>query len=144
MEQTPRKWVLVADGERAKVFKREGRTLVHIGSTHHMEEDVTLHKDKGKHRPGRTLQRVSAVPHTYATHTDWHRFEKAAFAKEIAKIINHSSSDFERLTVIAPPQTLGELRQHLDDMVMKKVDKQIPRDVTKMATDDILEYIENY
>ena len=36
-----KEWVLVADGSKAKILKRENHSLVHVFPTYHAEEIVT-------------------------------------------------------------------------------------------------------
>ena len=135
------KWILVADGERAKFLTQEDATLVPVYETHHAEEDVSVHKDNDAHKPGRVGKGGALGLHAYPSHKDWHRFEKDLFAAEIAKIINHDVEDFDSLIIIAPPLILGDLRKHISPQVKNKVVHEVNKDLTKVPLDELLEYV---
>lgn len=135
------KWILVADGERAKFLTQVDSTLVQVHSTHHVEEAVLTHKDKDSGKPGRVGKGGALGLHSYPSHTDWHRFEKDLFAIEIAKVLNKEVAHFDSIVIIAPPLILGDLRKHLSDHVKNKVIHEVNKDLTKLPLDELLEYV---
>jgi protein required for attachment to host cells len=134
------KWVLVADGERAKFLTQEASVLVPVHATHHAEEDVSVPKDNDMDKPGRVGKNGMGL-HSYPAHKDWHRFEKDLFAAEIAKIINKDVEAFDSLVIIAPPLILGDLRKHISTQVKNKVVHEVNKDLTKLPLDELLEYV---
>jgi protein required for attachment to host cells len=134
------KWVLVADGERAKILVKDGASLLHVHPTYHADE-VEVTKNKETHKPGRIRQTSKFNEHVYAPHVHWHEFKKEIFIKKIAKILNEAYTSFAKLVVIAPPQVLGELRKKLNEHVLGKVTLEIPKDLTKFPLEEIKEYI---
>lgn len=133
-------WLLVADGERAKLFRKQGKKLEHIGFTQHAEEKV-LPADKGHHQPGVTGGNISQATQTYASHVEVQKRERELFLREIAAELNHRWQDFDRLIVVAPPASLGDLRKHFNEHVKEKITQEITKDLTKTPIDELAEYI---
>src|SRR5690606_20676807 len=106
-------YVLVADGARARLYVNEGpgkglyplSGATHKADLHHHSRDVKADKP-GRSRDAGTGQRSSMEPHQ-----DWHRFEKHKFAREMAKLLDAAAANkaFDRLVLVAPPTTLGDL-----------------------------------
>jgi protein required for attachment to host cells len=71
--------------------------------------------------------------------TDWHRFEKHQFAKEIAGRLNKLAlgGGIDRIVLVAPPQVLGDLRKELHKVTTEKVVAEIQKDLTNFPTDRI-------
>ena len=134
------KWVLVADGERAKILVKRGVELLHVHPTHHADE-VEIEKNKAIHKPGRIGLKFRSYQPVYSPHVHWHEFKKESFIKKIANIINKAYTSFTTLVVIAPPQILGKFRKKLNEHVLAKVTLEIPKDLTKLPIDEIKEYI---
>lgn len=64
--------------------------------------------------------------------TDYHQLEEDRFAAEVAEMLNkHALSRlFEKLIVVAPPRTLGELRKHYHKEVGARLVAEIDKDLT--------------
>lgn len=127
----PVTWVLVADGEKARFFMNlgPGRGLVDAPVEDQVHENPPSH-EQGTERPGRVHDRLGAHSHAMENPVDWHRFEKAKFAQEMAALLDRAADagEFERLILIAPPKTLGDLRGALGkaaDKVIGELDKDL-------------------
>ena len=136
------KWVLVADGERAKFLMQEESVLTQVHPTHHVEDDVSIQKDKDEGKPGRVGKGgTTGGLHSYPAHKDWHRFEKDLFAIEIAKVLNKDVDHFDSIIIIAPPMILGDLRKHISDQVKNKVVHEVNKDLTKLPLNELISYV---
>ena len=117
-------WVLVADGERARILESD---TVDTSLRQAMAADFfnvnPPTREQGTDRPGRTKDRFGQGRHAMEPRADWHRFEKARFAKDIARWLKGATNDnaFDRLVLIAPPQSLGDLRAELDKQTADRV-----------------------
>ena len=138
MPNRTKTWVVVADGKRAKILEKSGESLTKIGATHHNDE-ISVEKDKGVARPGFS-KRFDAIK-AFTPHIEWHEFPKQAFAKEIAGLLNEAYEEFDKLIVIAPPETLGEMRQHFDSHVNSKITHEVDKDLTKHPLEEIKRYL---
>ena len=137
-------WVLVADGHRARVFVNEGpgtglKPALEQEFIHMLPPDRDLAADKaGSARSG-----GGDSHHTLDHHEDLHRHEKAVFARELARHLDGYLKDkrFERLVVVAPPRTLGELRADFSKAVAATVDGELAKDLTHATLPDLREHL---
>ncbi len=109
-------WILIADGARARILLNEGPGKGLKPALDH--EFATVHaptRELGSDRPGRVHDRFGPGRHAMEPPADWHEYEKQTFAAEIARLLEEEAQkgSFDRLVVVAPPKTLGELRRTL-------------------------------
>ena len=71
--------------------------------------------------------------------TDFHQIEEDRFAAEAAELLKRRAlaHDFERLVIIAPPKTLGELRKHYHKEVERRLTGELAKDLTGHPIPDI-------
>lgn len=137
-------WILVADGHRARVFVNEGpdtglKPALAQEFIHVLPPDRDMAADKaGSARSG------GGSHHTLDHHEDLHRHEKAVFARELARHLDGYLKDgrFDRLLVVAPPQTLGELRADLSKAVAGKIVGELGKDLTHATLPDLRAHLE--
>ncbi|MGE0846847.1 MAG: host attachment protein [Flavobacteriaceae bacterium] len=124
-------WVLVGDGEKALFLRNEGDEIAaNLVVERMLEQENPPTREQGADRPGRFHD--GAGPHRSAVQdADWHRIEKDRFARAMADRLYAMvhKGRFDKLVIVAPPHTLGELRQHLHrevtDRVIAEVDKTL-------------------
>ena len=135
-----RTWVLVADG-------KHGRILTQTGARNHLEAmaggtfERAMHKTRehGIDGPGRVRERAGCAHHGMAARADWQRAEKCDFARELsAQLESDARQDrFDRLVLVAPPRTLGELRAMLGPCARGRLAGDLDNDLTGATPDDI-------
>lgn len=141
-------WVVVGDGEKALFMRNEGDEAfpdLHVIREVAHENPPT--REQGTDTPGRmrdtprasqtnapTTQHVSAV-----SETDWHRIEKARFAKELSDLLYSAAhrGAFDQLIIVAPPVVLGELRPVLHKEVTQRLLYDVAKELTNHTVDDI-------
>lgn len=129
--------VLVADGAHAKLFEKNGTALKQIGET--LERSKILDDfDKGAGKPGK----ITKNAHVFAPHTDLEELQQDQFMRNVANRLHNDYTNVENFILIAPPQTLGLLRKHLNRHILDKVDHEVPKDLTKLKEKDLLEYVQ--
>ena len=71
--------------------------------------------------------------------TDFHALEEQRFAADTAALLKRRAMahHFERLIIVAPPETLGELRKHYHDEVERRLVGEIGKDLTQHPVDEI-------
>lgn len=132
-------WVLIADGEKAlflinqtdgedpflEVFREEA-------------QDNPPNREQAANRRGRFNDGPS-VHHSAVQDTDWHQLAKDRFAAELAEILYKKAHQgaFNRIVLVAPPHTLGELRQEIHKEVADKVVAEVPKTLTNHPIDQI-------
>lgn len=64
--------------------------------------------------------------------TDWHDLQKERFAAHLADKLYHMAHDgrFEKLVLVASPQVLGVMRDHMHKEVSDKLLGEIPKTLT--------------
>jgi len=71
--------------------------------------------------------------------TDWHQLSKDRFAAELAEILYKQAhkGKFDKIVLVAPPNTLGELRREMHQEVANKVVGEIPKTLTNHPIEEI-------
>ncbi len=143
MIKQKKRWVLVADGARARIFlKTYGKlenALDHdfIGNN---LDDTHLTTDK----PGRNYESASYARHSYQPRTDWHQYQETLFSKEICSVLETANErhEFDELILICPPKTLGTIRANLNKHILPKITAEFPKDLTKFSESELVAFLE--
>lgn len=133
-------WILVADGARARILKNEGPGKgLEAAMDQEFRHKLPSTHELGVERPGRVQESANAARHAMENPVDWHRFEKEKFAKEMAGVLDKAAAAgaFERLILVAPPRTLGDLRAALGAAAKKKVTAELDKDLTHVPVGDM-------
>lgn len=137
-------WIVVADGTRARILANDGPGCG-LRNTSNIDfvADNRKSRDIVSDRPGRSKGGASGR-HAIEPRVESHQYVKQLFAKEMAKRINDACrrGDFDSLILVAPPQTLGELRSALDKPALSKVTAELGKDLTKVAVHDLSQHFE--
>lgn len=138
-----KKWVLVADGARGRIFSRTPAGLENAMGYDFIGENL---RDSavGRSEPGRDFESAYPGRHAYQPRTDWHQHQKELFAQELCDVLEKSdqNKEFDELILICPPKTLGEMRAHLPKSVLAKVTAEFPKDITKFTEHELLDFLE--
>ncbi|MFW2545009.1 host attachment family protein [Primorskyibacter sp. 2E107] len=132
-------WVLVADGEKALFLRNDvdaqdpDLNVVRIE-----EQDNPSDYDQSANRPGR-MHDGGPGQKSAVDDTDWHELAKERFADDLADILYKQAHKgaFERLVLVAPPATLGELRDKMHKEVSDKVVAEVDKTLTNHPIDKI-------
>ena len=139
-----RTWILIADGAHARVLETEGkgRPLSEVEGMRRSTDLAPSH-ELGTDRPGRTHESVGATRHAMEPTSDPHRERKRRFAGELADTLHKQLNEgrYDRLVVVAPPVTLGDLRAALPAQVAKVVAGEVAKDLTKIPDREIASHL---
>jgi len=142
-------YILVADGAKMLFFRNEGDAdnpnLTVIAAEQQADQyDRDIKTDLAGQKPGGGS--VLSGQGSTAGEADFHRQAEDRFAAEAAERINRAAlaNEFERLIIVAPPKTLGELRKHYHKQVTGKIAAEIPKDLTGHPVDRIESVLQNY
>jgi|SRR6056297_254854 len=132
-------WVLVADGEKALFLENvtDGQDpylkVVRIES-----QDNPPHGQQVSDRPGR-MPDDSVGQRSAMEEVDWHMIAKERFASDMSDILYRLAhrNAFEQIVLVAPPRTLGTLRDKLHKQVAARVVAEVPKDMTNHPVDRI-------
>ena len=139
-----RSWIVVADGAHARVFENDGpgKGLVPVPGeeAHHSHKP---NREIDADRPGRSHDRFGPGRHAMESPSDAHRGEKRRFAEDLAARLNTRGQmgNYDRLILVAPAKTLGDLRAALSKETLAKVQGELPKDLTHIAERDLAKHL---
>ncbi len=145
--------VLVADGRKMLFFRNEGDAdYPKLEVESHREEHNPKASDQGTDQPGRAFSgaqggdprsgglgaTVGAGRSAYSD-TDFHQLQEDRFAHEAAEMLKKRAlaNQIEKLIIVAPPKTLGELRKHYHKEVEARIAGEVAKDLTNMPVPEI-------
>ncbi len=132
-------WILVGDGEKALVLINQGDAQRPVFETLRvLEQENPPTREQGTDAPGRHADGPGS--HKSAVqNTDWHKLAKHRFAADIADSLYKSAhaGRFNKLVIVAPPRTLGDLRQELHAEVADRVVAEIDKSLTNLPLHEI-------
>ncbi|MCK5444442.1 MAG: host attachment protein [Rhodospirillaceae bacterium] len=137
-------WILVADGARARIVENNG---VGKGLEPALNYEFAASRAPsrviGTDKPGRG--KGGGSHHVMDPKVDWHTFEKHLFAGAMADFLEKAdnSRDFDALVLVAPPETLGQLRKRLNPNVKGKVTAELGKDFTHLNLHDLGKHLGN-
>lgn len=139
MAKRRRVWVVIADGEHARIVEPAAagsfRTLASIDAMEAHRRTQALGTDK----PGRSFESTGASRHAIAPKHDLHELAKQSFEHFVAARLNEASEagSFERLVLVAPPKALPEIRAALDQPTAAKLVGTLTKDLVKIPDHDL-------
>lgn len=132
-------WVLIADSEKA-LFTRNltDAENPHLEVVRKDEQDNPPDIEQSANRPGR-MPDTGPSQRSAMDDTDWHELAKERFAEDLADRLYSKAhrGDFDRIVLVAAPDTLGDLRPALHKVVTDKVVGEIPKNLTSHPLTEI-------
>ena len=131
--------VLVADGRKMLFLRNQGDALNPNLIVEHAEEQANpADRDQTTDDAGRASSPQGASQSSM-DRADAHQVEENRFAASTADLLKRRAlgNEFERLIVIAPPRTLGELRKHYHKEVSNRITAELAKDLTGHPVPDI-------
>lgn len=133
-------YVLVADGAKMLFFRNDGDAdnlnLTVIAAEQQADlQDREIKTDQAGQKPSAPGINGGSS----AGETDFHQQAEDRFAVDAADRLNRAAlaNEFERLIIVAPPKTLGELRKHYHKQVESRIAAEIAKDLTGHPVDRI-------
>jgi protein required for attachment to host cells len=136
-----KRWIVVAESARARIFEIPGAKR-----PMHEVQDFLNPEGRAQHRElvtdghgrfygkGERSQGHSAPPGMSAQ-----EHEVELFAVELADCLDKARAQerYEALFLIAPPKFLGVLRRHLSKETLKRIAREIPKDLSRAGAQEI-------
>jgi len=127
-------WIAVLDGTQARFFalRMNGDGQVFQEAAKALSADLPR-RDK---QPARTSSIGKARGAVEPRH-DYNKMAKHQFTREVAATLDAACADhrYDRLVLVAPPRSLGELRELLSERVLAGLAHEVPKNLTKLASD---------
>jgi protein required for attachment to host cells len=138
-------WVSVSDGAGYRVFscKKPGGPLKQLTKWTSDDARKTT-KELGTERPGRSQAAPGQARHAFANKADWHDQAEKETTRKLAHFLNRKylAKKFDRLILIAPPKTLGEVRPVLKFREKKDVVREFAKDLVNLSIHELQAYLE--
>jgi protein required for attachment to host cells len=128
--------VLVADGRKSLFFRNQGDSEF----PNLKVEDQEVHPNPAHHEQASdSAGRASGPLGSSMEEVDFHQQEEDRFAAQTAARLKARAlgNDFDALVVVAPPQTLGELRRHYHHEVERRLIAEVPKDLVNLPVPEI-------
>ncbi|MGD9537891.1 MAG: host attachment protein [Alphaproteobacteria bacterium] len=135
-------WLIIADGRRARIFSA-APGQVGLTELHDLIGDARPTREIGTDRPGRSRESATTERHAMAPRIDWNRQAKQQFAGEVAALVNEAGlkKSYDRLVVVAPAEALGDFRKALDKHALDRLGTEIDKDLTKLASHELIDHL---
>jgi protein required for attachment to host cells len=138
-------WVVVADGARARILSADPRAR-RLTSLEELASEEARRKtsESVSDRQGRAFE--SASPgHRSAMEpaTDPQRHAQAEFARRVADVLARAAQEgrFDALHLVAAPRALGDLRAVLAPEVLKRVVRELDKDLVGLTVPQLEEHL---
>ncbi len=131
--------VVVADGRKMLFFRNQGdATNLKLTVVHAEEQDNPADRDQKTDSAGRGSSPQGGSGNTLGE-ADFHQQEEDRFAAETAALLKRRAlgGEFEKLIIVAPPRTLGELRKHYHKEVSDRIEGELAKDLTGHPVSEI-------
>lgn len=140
-------WVLVADTARARLLGAAHRAAPLEEMEDLVYPEGRMHpKDITSDLPGRTFDRQGHSRHAYEPPTEPKEKAALGFARAIAHELEKARREglFERVHLVAAPEFLGLLRQHLHEPTKAVLASETASDLTMAPLDQIRKALPDY
>ncbi|HSM43171.1 MAG TPA: host attachment protein [Afifellaceae bacterium] len=138
-------WILIADGNRARIVKNDGPGLgIDAVDDQLYEREHHKTSDIMADRPGRSFDSAGSGRHAMEYSTDPERVEQREFARTLVEALEaaHRKDAFRQLVIVAPPQMLGDLRAELTDGLKTLVHAEVNKDLTHVPNGDLAVHLD--
>lgn len=138
MQIDPDALVMVVDGGKMLLFRNRGDAeYPNLEVEEAVQQDDAPDRDQKADSPGRAFSSASDRRSAYEE-TDFHDQAESRFAADAVKMLNRRAmaNDYERLIIVAPPGTLGEMRKHYHKTLQARLVGEIGKD---LASHPVLE-----
>jgi protein required for attachment to host cells len=139
-------WIVIADGDQAKVFEHEGpgKGLKPIKDLQFEQEHLKAQEIMAD-KPGRAFS--SAGPGARSSmeySSDPVAVRERRFVERLAEMLNEKQQQgkFDRLVIAAAPAALGDIRPALSDRVKGTILAEMPKDLTNVPMPKLAQHFE--
>lgn len=131
-------WIVIADGNEAKIFEHEGpgKGLQPVKDLH-FEQKALKASEIMADKPGRAsgaggVGARSAMEYS----SDPVAVRERKFVERLAEVLDEKKTEgkFDRLVLAAAPTALGDIRPALTDQVKQTILAEMPKDLTNVPT----------
>jgi protein required for attachment to host cells len=139
-------WIVVADGDQAKVFEHEGpgKGLKPLKELN-FEQDHLQAREIMADKPGRGHSSASPGARSSMEYSsDPVAVRERRFVERLAETLNEKQQEgrFHRLVIAAAPTALGDIRPALSEQVKETILAEMPKDLTNVPIPKLAQHFE--
>ena len=132
-------WIAVLDGTQARFFalRKNGDGQVFEEAAEALSADLPRYsRDERSDRPVRAFAVGKARGAVEPRH-DYNKLAKHQFTREVAGALEAAFADlrYDQLVLVAPPRSLGELRELLSERLLACLAHEVPKNLTNLGAD---------
>ena len=131
--------VLVCDGEKLLWLRNQGDAdYPNLEVEGKRKDDNPPDRELTANRRGRVQESAGQGRSAYEE-TDFHQLAEDRFAADAAEMLKDRAfkNEYEKLIVVAPPRTLGEMRKHYHVEVEQRLIGEVDKELTGHPLDEI-------
>lgn len=131
--------VMVVDGAKMLLFRNKGDSLhPRLEVEQALEQKDAATSEQGTDEPGSGFSSNGNRRSSYEQ-TDFHQLAEDRFAADAVSLLNRRAleNDYEKLIIVAPPNTLGELRKHYHKALSSRLAGEIGKDLASHPVPEI-------
>lgn len=141
-------WIVIADGDQAKIFEHDGP-----GKGMHALKDLMAEQahlkaaDIMADKPGRSSNPSSPGARAAVDYkTNPVEVRERRFVEQLAAMLDekHREGQFQRLVIAAAPAALGDLRPALSEAVKATIIAELPKDLTNIPTPQLAQHFDGF
>ena len=162
--KTPVTWILVADGQHARVYTRSSgeqkalptekaihphftessQALTLVPGMEWKAKSSAIH-DAGSKNPAKVHESMGMVRHGTEPHLTIGDEIKQLFTTRVAHELSRAwaSKLFDKLVLVAPAKMLGDLRDQLDKSLCPHVVASLSKDLTHLAPRELMSHLKD-
>ena len=124
-------WIAVLDAAQARFFTLRKSDYGQIF------EEAALALNAGRDAGNGKSGRSDVERHAFEPRANPRKLEKRNFTMEVAEALDAALTDrrYTELVLVAPPRSLGELREILSERVQKAIMLEVPKSLTNLSSD---------
>jgi protein required for attachment to host cells len=139
-------WIVIADGNQAKVFEHDGpgkglRPLKELN----FEQEPLKAQEIMADKPGRSFASFGPGSRSSIEYSsDPVAVRERKFVERLADMLDEQfqQGKFDRLVIAAAPAALGDIRPALSDRVKQTILAEMPKDLTNVPTQRLAEHFD--
>lgn len=139
-------WIVIADGDQAKIFEHEGpgKGLKAIKDLQFEQEHLQAREIMAD-KPGRGHSSASPGARSSMEYSsDPVAVRERKFVEKLADVLDEKKREgkFDRLVIAAAPTALGDIRPALSDQVKETILAEMPKDLTNIPMPKLVQHFD--
>lgn len=136
-------WILVADSVHGRMFTTPDSRMISEVADYAHSASRQHERDLISDEPGRSFDSAGQGRHAMEPKHSAHDHEADEFAGQLAEVLEQGRTEhrYDQLVLIAPPEFLGRIRNHLSKPTAQTVVAEIDKNLVYPDAEQVLPYV---